>query len=147
MTEDIITSLSLWRYFHVISRNSTFVYKRKSRDIRKVGDELGSRYVIEGSVRKSVSRVRVTAQLIDAELDHHIWAERYDRELEDIFEVQDNVTRRIVATLSPELARSEQKRSARSQPQDLKAWDYLQRGTFYSYQFSKEGSELGREML
>ncbi|MEE2970879.1 MAG: hypothetical protein VX741_12190, partial [Pseudomonadota bacterium] len=93
------------------------------------------------------SRVRVTAQLINAEFDHHIWAERYDRELEDIFEVQDDVTRRIVATLSPELARSEQKRSARSQPQDLKAWDYLQRGAFYSYQFSKEGSELGREMF
>ena len=89
LTEDIITALSLCRLFPVIARNSTFAYKGTSPDIRKVGAELGARYVVEGSVRKAGTRVRVTAQLIDSDTGHHVWSERYDRELADIFDLQD----------------------------------------------------------
>ena len=87
ITEDIITALSKFRWFFVIARNSTFVYKGRAIDVRDVGQELGVRYVLEGSVRKAGNRVRITAQLIDAETSNHVWAERYDRSLEDIFEV------------------------------------------------------------
>ena len=147
LTEDIITALSLWRSFPVIARNSTFTYKGRAVKVQEVAEELGAQYVLEGSVRKTDKRVRVTVQLIDAETGHHVWAERFDRELADIFELQDELTQRIAATVSPELARSEQKRSARSQRQDLDAWDYIQRGTFHSYQFNREAGELGRDMF
>jgi len=107
LTEDIITALSLWRSFPVIARNSTAAYKGQSPDIRKVGEELGARYVIEGSVRKSGNRVRVTAQLINSDTGHHVWAERYDRDLADIFDLQDELSRHIAATVAPELEFSE----------------------------------------
>ncbi len=110
LTEDIITALSLWRAFPVIARNSTFVYKGKAVDLRKIGAELGARYLIEGSVRRSGNRVRVTAQLINAETGHHVWAERYDREIGDFFELQDEITQRIAR--SQDRSRS----SARTSP-------------------------------
>jgi adenylate cyclase len=147
LTEDIITALSVWRSFPVIARNSTFAYKGKSSDIRQVGKELGARYVIEGSVRKAGNRVRVTAQLINAETGHHVWAERYDRDLQDIFEVQDEVTQGIVATVAPELERSEHKRAVDKKPENLDAWDCVQRGTAHLYDFSKEGNARAREMF
>ncbi len=103
LTEDIITALSLRRSFPVIARNSTFAYKGTSPDIRWVGEELGARYVIEGSVRQAGNHIRVTAQLINAETGHHVWAERYDRDLADIFDLQDELSQRIAATVAPEL--------------------------------------------
>ena len=136
LTEDIITALSLWRSFPVIARNSTFSYKGQSPDIRKVGEELGARFVIEGSVRKAGNRIRVTVQLIDAETGHHVWAERFDRELDDIFALQDEITQRVAATVEPELGRFEQKRLAAKHPTSLDAWDYCQRGMYLLYKFT-----------
>ncbi len=97
LTEEIITALCRWRRFPVIARNSTFTYKGQSTNIQKVGEELSARYVVEGSVRKAGNRVRVTAQLINSETGHHIWAERYDRELDDVFALQDEIAQQIAA--------------------------------------------------
>ena len=146
LTEDIITALSLWKSFPVIARNSSFAFKGQSPDIRKVGEELGASYVIEGSVRKSGTRVRVTAQLINSETGHHVWAERYDRDLEDIFELQDELTQRIAATVAPELERTEHERSLANRP-NLGAWDYVQRGLSFVDLFTKEGNIQAREMF
>ena len=147
LTEDIITALSLWRSFPVIARNSTFAYKGQSPDIRKVGKDLGARYVIEGSVRKAGERIRVTAQLINAETGHHVWAERYDRDLSDIFDLQDEITARVAATVVPELERAELKSSAAKQPQNLDAWDCVQRGLAHLMEFTKESNSKAREMF
>ena len=147
LTEDIITALSLWRSFPVIARNSSFAYKGQSPDIRQVATELGARYVIEGGVRRSGNRVRVTPQLIDAETGHHVWAEKFDRELEDIFALQDEITERIAATVEPELGRFEQRRSATKHPTNLDAWDYCQRGMYLLYKFTKDGIEQSRDMF
>jgi adenylate cyclase len=121
ITEDIITALSKFRWFFVISRNSTFVYKGQAVDIKQVGRELGVRYVLEGSVRKTANRVRISAQLIEAETGKHVWAERYDRSLEDIFELQDEITSTIAAAVEPELAGSERMRSMRKPTEHLDA--------------------------
>ena len=128
ITEDIITALSKFRWFFVIARNSTFVYKGQAVDVKKVGRELGVRYVLEGSVRKATNRVRISAQLIEAETGNHVWAERYDRSLEDIFELQDEITSTIAASVEPELAGSERERSMRKPTEHLGAWDLVQRG-------------------
>ncbi len=147
LTEDIITALSLWKSFPVIARNSTFAFKGRSSDVREVATSLGARYVVVGSVRKGGNRVRVSAQLIDAETGHHVWAERFDRDLEDIFALQDEITQRIAATIEPELGRFEQKRSAAKVPTSLDAWDHCQRGMYQLYTFTKEGSEQARGMF
>ncbi len=128
ITEDIITELSKFRWFFVIARNSTFVFKGQAVDLRQVGRDLGVRYVLEGSVRKAANRVRVSAQLIDAETGNHVWAERYDRSLEDIFELQDEITTTISGAIEPELAGSERRRALRKPTAHLGAWDLLQRG-------------------
>ena len=128
LTEDLITALSHWRLFPVIARNSVFTYKGEPIKVQKIADELGARYVLEGSVRKAANRVRITTQLIDAATGHHIWAEKFDRDVEDIFALQDEITRRIARTLQPELARAEEQRSMTKPPKDLTAWDYVQRG-------------------
>jgi adenylate cyclase len=147
LTEDIITALSSWRYFPVIARNSTFAFKGKSPDIRQVGKELGARYVIEGSVRKSGNRVRVTAQMINSETGHHVWAERFDRDLEDIFELQDELTGKIASVVSPELIKAESRRSAELRPDNLDAWDYCQRGKFMMNNFSKQDLPAAQELF
>ena len=103
VVEDIITALSRLRWLFVIARNSSFIYKGRAVDVKEVGRELGVRYVLEGSVRKAGSRVRITGQLIDAETGAHIWAERYDRDLTDIFELQDAITREVVTAIEPNL--------------------------------------------
>ena len=100
LTEDIITALSHWRMFPVIARNSTFIYKGRAVNVQQIARELGAKYIIEGSVRKGGDQVRVTVQLIDAGTGHHVWAERYDRKIGDIFELQDEITERIAATVS-----------------------------------------------
>ena len=139
LTEDIITALSSWRFFPVIARNSTFAYKGKSPDIRQVGEELGARYVIEGSVRKVANRVRVTAQLINADTGHHVWADRFDRDLQDIFELQDELTGNVASIVAPELVKAESKRSGTKRPESLDAWDYCQRGKSLMHEISKSG--------
>jgi adenylate cyclase len=147
LTEDIITSLSMWKSFPVIARNSTFAYKGSSPDIRTVGKALGARYVIEGSVRKAGDRVRVTAQLINAETGHHVWAERFDRGLADIFALQDELTGRIAATIAPELERFEHQRAVATRVRDLDAWDCVYRGMAHLYEFTPEGNARAREMF
>ena len=147
LTEDIITALSLWRSFPVIARNSVFAYKGQSPDIRQVAGELGASYVLEGSVRSGGERVRITAQLIDAATGHHVWAEKFDRKLEDIFALQDEITGRIVATIAPELAKAEQARSAAKAPTSLTAWDLCHRGMSLVHQSTKEGNAQAREIF
>ena len=127
ITEDIITNLSLWRTFPVISRNSSFTFRGQSHNLRQVATELGARYIVEGSVRKGGNRVRITAQLIDAEEDHHLWSEKWDRTLEDIFDVQDEVSEAIARRVAPSVTGYEQKRLIRKRPENLSAWEvYLQ---------------------
>ena len=127
ITEDIITNLSLWRTFPVISRNSSFTFRGQSKNIKQVADELGARYIVEGSVRKGGNRVRITAQLIDANQDHHLWSEKWDRTLEDIFDVQDEVSEAIARRVAPSVTGHEQKRLTRKRPENLSAWEeYLQ---------------------
>jgi adenylate cyclase len=123
MVEEIITALSKVRWFFVIARNSSFTYKGRAVDVKQVGRELGVRYVLEGSVRKAGNRVRITAQLIEATTGNHIWAERYDREIADIFAVQDEITERVAGAIEPELYAAEYFRSQRKPPESLDAWE------------------------
>ena len=114
--------MSRFHSLFVIARNSSFSYKGKSPDIRQVGRELGVRYVLEGSIRKSVNRIRVTGQLIDASTGSHIWAEKYDRVLEDVFTLQEELTRSIIAAIAPRIDAAEQDRARRHLPQSLSAY-------------------------
>jgi adenylate cyclase len=127
MTEDIITGLSCNRHLFVIARNSSFIYKGKSVDIRSVGREFGVRYVLEGSVRRIGDRLRTTAQLIEAESGSHLWAEKYDVPYGEIFELQDDVIQSITASLGAQLASAEYARAQAAKPSDLGAWEWLQR--------------------
>jgi TolB-like protein/Tfp pilus assembly protein PilF len=138
IAEDLITRLSACREFPVIARNSSFIYKGKPVDVKQVSRELGVRYVVEGSVRRVGDRVRVSAQLIDATTGAHVWAESYDRELRDIFAVQDEITKAVAASMSPELWRAEQERAAHKEPRDLGAWDCLQRARWHLFQNTSE---------
>jgi adenylate cyclase len=123
MVEEIITALSRIRWFFVIARTSTLTYKGRAFDVKEVGRELGVRYVLEGSVRRSGNRIRVTAQLVEAETGNHVWAERYDREIADIFAVQDEITVHVVSAIEPELYAAEQVRSQSKPPDSLDAWE------------------------
>jgi adenylate cyclase len=147
ITEDVITSLSSWRCFPVIARNSTFAFKGKTIDVRQLGHELGARYVVEGSVRKSGSRVRVSAQLIDATLGHQLWADRYDRNLSDAFEVQNEISLSIVASVEPELSRAEEHRAFRAEHRDGNAWDLGLRALWHLRRFGAGDFETARELL
>ncbi len=145
ITEDLITALSKIRSFKVISRESTFSYKGSAIDVRQVAKELGVQYVLEGSVRKAGSRVRVTAQLIDAATGHHVWAERYDREMEDIFDLQDEITQIIAGALEPELNAVERERAVHKSPDNLDAWELYQRALWHmwSYENDKVTTAIG----
>ena len=123
VTEDIITSLSRIRWFFVIARNSTFTFKGQAVDVQTVARDLGVRYVLEGSVRKAGNRVRITAQLIDGATGNHLWAERYDRDLADIFALQDEITETVVGAIEPEIAQAELERTKTKRPENLDAWD------------------------
>jgi TolB-like protein/Flp pilus assembly protein TadD len=123
MVEDITTALSKLRWFFVIARNSAFTYKGRAVDVTTIGRELGVRYVLEGSVRRGGTLLRITAQLIDAQMGSHVWAERYDRDLADIFKIQDDITERVVAAIEPELYAAEHIRSQRKTPGNLDAWE------------------------
>ncbi len=124
ITEDIITNLSSWRTFPVISRNSSFTYKGKSVNLKEASEELGARYIVEGSVRKGGNRLRITAQLIDAHADYHLWSQKWDRNVDDVFEVQDEVSTLIAAQVSPMLGSHERERIERSKPTNFNAWEY-----------------------
>jgi adenylate cyclase len=137
ISEDLITALATWCRFPVIARNSSFVYKGRSLDIKQVGQELGARYVLEGSVRKAGNRVRITAQLIDALTGHHVWAERYDRELGDLFAIQDEITTSIAAAVEPEIMEVEERRAITRR--SFTAYELVQRGNWNLYKFTPDG--------
>jgi len=138
MVEDIISGLSRIGWLFVIARNSSFTYKGKTIDVKQVGRELGVRYVLEGSVRKAGSRVRITGQLIDATTGGHIWADRFDGTLENVFELQDRVTASVVGAIEPRLQRAEIERAGRKPTQSLDAYDYFLRGTASFHLFTKD---------
>ena len=137
ITEDIITALSKWRWFLVIARNSTFAYKGKPVDLKEVGRDLGVRYVLEGSMRRAGQRVRISSQLIDIPTGTHLWAERYDRDLTDIFAVQDDISSRVVAAIEPALSRAESQRVIAKRPEHMGAWDFCQRGLWYVHKATR----------
>jgi adenylate cyclase len=136
ISEDLITAIATWCRFPVIARNSSFVYKGRSIDIKQVGRELGTRYVLEGSVRKAGNRVRITAQLIDALTGHHVWAERYDRQVGDLFAIQDDITTSIAAAVEPEIMEVEERRATTRR--SLTGYDLVQRGNWHLYRFNPE---------
>ncbi len=147
ITEDIITALSSFRSFSVIARNSTFIYKGQAVDVRQIAEELGARYVVEGSIRKAGNRVRITAQLIDATSGNHIWAERYDRHLEDIFAVQDEIVETIAGRLGPEIDTFERHRAERKPTRNLDAWGFYHLGLSQFYKFSKDGNSKAQTLF
>jgi TolB-like protein/DNA-binding SARP family transcriptional activator/Flp pilus assembly protein TadD len=138
VTEDIITELSRFRGLHVLARNSSFTFKKQAVKASEVGTMLGADYMVEGSVRKVGNQVRITAQLIDTRHGHHLWAERYDRELDNIFGVQEEIARTIAAAIEPALGHAERSRSQRKGPESLSAWDWYQRGMSLMYQDTAE---------
>ena len=147
ISEDIITGLSNLRWFFVIARNSSFTYKGKAVDVKRVARELGVRYVLEGSVRKGGNRVRITAQLIDAATSNHIWADRYDGDLTDIFELQDEITKKVVAAIEPKLLEAEAIRSQPRSSEDLDAWDLVTRANSLLWRLTKADIEAAVTML
>src|SRR5215813_434950 len=133
MVDDIIIGLSRIKWLFVIARNSTFTYKGRAVDVKQVGRDLGVRYVLEGSVRKAADRVRITGQLIDASTGAHVWAERYDRRLEDIFALQDEITLSVVGAIEPSLRDAEIERVKRKRPENLDAYDLVLRAIPHVY--------------
>ncbi len=144
VSEDIITSLSRNRWLMVIARNSSFAYKGEAVHLNEVGKHLGVRYVLDGSVRKGGDRIRIAAQLVDATSGKQIWAERYDRVLQDIFTVQDEVTESIVAAIAPELGKAEQQRATSKKSENLSAWDAYQRGMWHLYKRTSDDLKQAR---
>jgi adenylate cyclase len=147
LVEDITTGLSRFKWLFVIARNSTFIYKGKPIDIKQVGRELGVRYLLEGSVRKAAGRVRITAQLVESEERTHIWAERYDRAIDDIFAVQDEITTSTVAAIEPSLRQAEMERAKRKRPENLDAYDLVLRATSISNSGMPDGASLAMPLL
>ena len=147
ISEDIITALSKLRWFLVIARNSSFVYKGKAVHLKQIGDELGVGYVVEGSVRKSGDRVRITAQLNDVATGSHIWAERYDRDLADVFAVQDEITEAIVAAIEPQLYAAENFHAQRKPPESLDAWDLVMRALSHFWRVTRQDNVVAQALL
>jgi TolB-like protein/Tfp pilus assembly protein PilF len=147
ITEDIITELSRLRWLFVIARHSSFSYKGKAVDVRHVAKELGVGYILEGSVRTSATRIRVTAQLVEAEMGKHIWAERYDRELNDIFAVQDEITRNVVAAIEPHLYAEEGFLAASRPPESIDAWGLVVRAMGLINRIDRRQNEQARALL
>jgi len=147
ISEDIITALSKLRWFFVIARNSSFIYKGKAVHLKQIGDELGVGYVVEGSVRKVGERVRITAQLNDVATGCHLWAERYDRELADVFAVQDEITEAIVAAIEPQLYAAENFRARRKPPDSLDAWDLVMRALSHYWRVTRQDNVVAQALL
>jgi adenylate cyclase len=138
MTEDVINALSKFRWLFVIARGTMFTFKDRQASTSQVADDLGVRYVVEGSIRKAGNRVRVSVQLIDTATDTPFWSERYDRDLDDIFDVQDEVTMAIVTAIEPTLSSAERTRARRKAPENLDAWELYQRGLWHKYRFTAD---------
>jgi TolB-like protein/Flp pilus assembly protein TadD len=147
ISEDIITALSKLRWFYVIARNSSFVYKGKSVHLKQIAEELGVGYVVEGSVRKDGDRVRITAQLNDVATGSHIWAERYDRSLADVFAVQDEITQAIVAAIEPQLYAAENFRAQRKAPDSMDAWDLVMRALAHYWRVTRQDNMVAQALL
>ena len=147
ISEDIITALSKLRWFFVIARNSSFVYKGKTVHMKQVAEELGVGYVIEGSVRKGGDRVRITVQLNDVVTGSHIWAERYDRSLADVFAVQDEITEAIVAAIEPQIYAAENFRAKRKPPDSLDAWDLVMRALSHYWRVTRQDNVVAQALL
>jgi len=147
ISEDIITALSKLRWFFMIARNSSFVYKGKAVPMKQVAEELGVGYVLEGSVRKGGDRVRITAQLNDVTTGSHIWAERYDRELADVFAVQDEITEAIVAAIEPQLYAAENFRAERKPPDSMDAWDLVMRALSHFWRVTRQDNMIAQALL
>jgi TolB-like protein/cytochrome c-type biogenesis protein CcmH/NrfG len=147
ISEDIITALSKLRWFFVIARNSSFIYKGKSVHLKQIGEELGVAYVVEGSVRKNGERVRITVQLNDVATGSHIWAERYDRDLADVFAVQDEITEAIVAAIEPQLYAAESFRAERKPPDSLDAWDLVMRALSHYWRVTRQDNVVAQALL
>ena len=147
ISEDIITGLSKLRWFFVIARNSSFIYKGKALDVKRAARELGVRYVLEGSVRKGGNRVRITAQLIDAATNNHIWADRYDGDLTDVFALQDEITKKVVAAIEPKLLEAEGIRSQSRSPDDLGAWEMVVHANSLFWRMTKSEGEAAISLL
>jgi adenylate cyclase len=146
ITEDLIIALAHFRWFFVIARNSSFAYNGKDVDAKQVARELGVRYLLEGSVRRSANRVRITAQLIDAVTGNHIWAERYDFDLTDIFAIQDEITDRVAGAIEPELLRTEG-RSPSVAATNMTAWDLVRRGMWKFHQVTRQTHLEARQLF
>jgi TolB-like protein/Tfp pilus assembly protein PilF len=147
ISEDIITALSKLRWFLVIARNSSFVYKGRAVHINQIAQELGVRYVVEGSVRRSGDQVRISAQLNDASTGSHLWAERYDRNLADVFAVQDEITEAVVAGIEPHLYAAESFRAQRKPPGSLDAWDLVMRALSHYWRVTREDNVVAQALL
>jgi adenylate cyclase len=145
IAEDIITALSRYPSLFVIARNSCFIYKGRAVDVKQIGRELGVRYVLEGGLRKSGTRIRVTAQLVEAETSKHVWAERYDRDLADIFALQDEITEAATIAIAPAIADAELRRAMRKPPGSLDAWAAYQRGLWHVFKFSRNDDALAQK--
>jgi TolB-like protein len=147
ISEDLITALSKLRWFFVVARNSSFSYRGRAVPMKQLADELGVDYVVEGSVRKDGNRVRITVQLIDVETGSHVWAERYDRELADVFAVQDEITEAIVAAIEPQLYAAEHVRARRKAPENLDAWELVMRALSHFWQMTREDNTAAQKLL
>ncbi|MEO6779921.1 MAG: winged helix-turn-helix domain-containing protein [Bradyrhizobium sp.] len=147
ISEDIITALSKLRWFFVIARNSSFVYKSKSVHLTQIAHELGVGYVVEGSVRKAGDRVRITAQLNDVATGSHLWAERYDRGLADVFAVQDEITEAIVTAIEPQLYAAENFHARRKTPDSLDAWDLVMRALSHYWRVTRQDNVVAQALL
>jgi adenylate cyclase len=147
MADDIITELSRSRSLFVIARNSSFAYRGQPADVKRVARELGVRYVVEGSVRRDTGRVRINTQLLEAETGNHIWAERYDREIEQIFATQDEITLAVISAIQPAVANAEFRRSLRRPPESLGAWEAYQRGLWHMRKANPAENDRAKEFF
>ena len=147
ISEDLITALSRQRWLTVIARNSSFAYKGRGQDVRELGKTLGARYVLDGSVRKSGGRVRISCHLVDTSNGNDIWSKRFDRDLAETFELQDEITLTIAGAIEPELSKAEQDRVRRKPVDNMDAWDLYQRGAWHFYRYNKEGHAEAQQLF
>jgi adenylate cyclase len=147
IAEDVITALSRYPSLFVIARNSCFTYKGRAVDVKQVGRDLGVRYVLEGSVRKAGNRIRVTAQLVEAQTGNHVWAERYDRDLADIFAVQDEITEAATIAVAPAIADAERQRAMRRAPENLDVWAAYQRGLWHLTKATPDDDGIAQDLF
>src|SRR6266567_5444460 len=147
ITEDIITALTRFRWLFVIARNSSFAYKHKTLDAKQIAQELGVEYLIEGSVRRSGQKIRISAQLVEATSGKHIWAERYDLELTEVFAIQDEIAERVAGAIEPELLKTEGAQAAARHTGNMTAWDLVRRGTWHFHRVTRENHLRARELF